>query len=107
MNMKLIYGLLWMLLGIGLTLGITSDVHSVRQVGIVMVLIVLLARLFLYLRSIQPARDHFAAYDQPLPVLDLSTPANSLQPASENIQESGNRTPVERLLADGPAEKNR
>ncbi len=100
MNLKLIYGLLWMLLGVGLTLAVTSDVSTVQQAGRVLVLTVALLRLFLYLRAIQPARDHFAAYEQPLPVLGLSSPANILPPASNDAQSTQAQTPVERLLAD-------
>jgi hypothetical protein len=97
MNLKWIYGLLWMLFGVGVTLSFGSDVITVRQVGHVLAIIALLTRLFLYLRSMQPPHDHFAAYEQPLPVLDLSTPASPLPPAGSDAQA---QTPVERLLSE-------
>lgn len=105
-NMKLMKGLTWLMVGCGMTLNLTSQIHSVRQAGQILAIIGLLWRLFLRFREAQPNQDRInrrlSLFDQePLGILastdDLNGETSIQQIASRDAQ---GRTPVERLFAD-------
>ena len=109
-NMKAMKGIAWVMLGCGLTLNLTSEIHTVRQMGQVLVCIAILWWLLLYLRATRPDQQrinqHLDAAEQT--PLGLIAPAGSAS-ESDFAEPSGRqavarddrgRTPVERLLAE-------
>jgi len=112
-TMKAMKGITWVMLGCGLTLILTSEVH-VRQVGQVLVCIAVLWRLLLYLRATRPDQhrinQHLEAAEQT--TLGLGGPASrpvgnldkngteELLPRPIAARDEQGRTPVERLLAE-------
>jgi hypothetical protein len=114
MPMKALRGITWVMLGCGLTLILTSDVHTVRQVGQVLVCIAVLWWLLLYLRATRPDQNRI---NQHLEVAEhttlglaapisgpVSTPEENRQaePPCRPItaRDDQGRSPVERLLAE-------
>lgn len=63
--MQFIKEFIWLLVGIGLTLIVTSDTHTVRQVGVTLFLISLLWRVLIYLRDSQPSLSRINAIGEP------------------------------------------
>ncbi|MBI3425361.1 MAG: hypothetical protein HY011_20705 [Acidobacteria bacterium] len=107
--MQFIKEFIWLLVGIGLTLIVTSDNHMVRQVGIVLFLISLLWRLLIYLRESQPSLERINAIgepklsiiealatEQPAPQLAAPVPINAISPVQQG------RTPVQKLIDEEP-----
>jgi hypothetical protein len=105
-TMKLFKGLIWIMLGCGLTLKLAADVTGLRTVGHFLILISILWRLLIYLREIQPDQRRIAAAEQPtLSVIhtigDLSANSPAEQPFNPaRARDKDGRTPVERLLSD-------
>lgn len=104
-NRKAMRGIAWVMLGSGLTLFLTSEVSTVRQVGQVLICIAVLWWLLLYLRATQPDQhrinQHLEAAQQ-MP-LGLSTSENGLaEPVRQSVAARDNqgRSPVERLFAE-------
>lgn len=96
---RMIIGLIWVMLGSGLTLLLASDTPAVRQVGQVLITIAVLWRLLLYLRALRPSAERINAAQAIIAekVLgDLTVSA----PAQVTPRDQSGRTPVERLLAD-------
>jgi len=112
--MKAMRGITWVMLGCGLTLILTSDVHTVRQVGQVLVSIAVLWWLLLYLRATRPDQrrinQHLEAGEQTTLGLaaptsgPISSPEESrlADPSRRPItaRDDRGRSPVERLLAE-------
>jgi hypothetical protein len=105
MNMKAMRGITWVMLGSGLTLYLTSEVHTVRQVGQVLICIAVLWWLLLYLHATQPDQhrinQHLEAAEQ-MP-LGLSASGDGFtdparQPVVAHDDQGG--SPVERLFAE-------
>jgi hypothetical protein len=98
---------IWLLVGIGLTLILTSDTHTVRQVGVVLFLISVLWRLLIYLRDSQPSLNRINAIGEPklsvIEALAIEAPSQSLtaQPALPiTRQQPGDLSPVQKLIDD-------
>ena len=53
-GLKALRLLLWVVMGIGLSLRLTASVHEVKPIGNILVMIALLSRLLLYVRSMRP-----------------------------------------------------
>ena len=105
MNMKAMRGITWVMLGSGLTLYLTSDVHTVRQVGQVLICIAVLWWLLLYLRATQPDQrrinQHLKAAEQ-MP-LGLSASGEGFpDPVCQPVvaHDDQGRSPVERLFVE-------
>ena len=108
--MKAMKGITWVMLGCGLTLHLTSEVPTVRQVGQVLVWIAVLWWLLLYLRATQPdqqrIKQHLEAVEHS--ILGLTAPVGGAdesglaESAHRQIasRDDQGRTPVERLMAD-------
>lgn len=108
--MQFIKEFIWLLVGIGLTLIVTSDTHSVRQVGVTLFLISLLWRLLIYLRDSQPSLNRINAIGEPkLSVtesLAIEAPNQALmaQPALTTVSyQPRDLSPVQKLIDDDPA----
>lgn len=106
--MKAMKGITGVMLGCGLTLFLTSGVHSVRQVGQVLVCIAILWWLLIYLRAAQPDQhrinQHLEAVESmPLGLTAPSAVGSSLaEPNHSQVaaRDDQGRSPVERLLAE-------
>ena len=107
--MQFIKELIWLIVGIGLTLIVTSDTHSVRQVGVVLFLISLLWRLLIYLRDSQPSLNRINAIEEPkfsvIESLAIEAPKQAITslPLSSTVSpQSRNLSPVQKLIDDEP-----
>lgn len=105
--MQFIKELIWLVVGIGLTLIVTSDTHTVRQVGVVLFLISILWRLLIFLRDSQPSLNRINAIGEPrLSVtesLAIEAPNQSLtaQPAlTAASYQPRDLSPVQKLIDD-------
>jgi hypothetical protein len=108
--MQFIKEFIWLVVGIGLTLIVTSDTHTVRQVGVVLFLISVLWRLLIYLRDSQPSLQRINAIGEPklsvIEALALEAPSQSLtaQPALPIAShQPRDLSPVQRLIDDDPS----
>lgn len=103
--MQFIKEIIWLLVGIGLTLTITSHNPMVRQVGQVLCVIALLWRLLIYLRETQPSTERLNARGEPkLSVVEsfaIEQPVEQPSAASQPVIPHG-RTPVQKLLDEEP-----
>ncbi len=109
-NMKVMRGIAWVMLGCGLTLIITGEFHTVRQAGQMLVCIAVFWWLLLYLRATRPDQQrinqHLEAAEQT--ILNLTAPVGGLdesavaEPPLRQVapRDDLGRTPVERLLAE-------
>src|SRR5262245_52052346 len=110
MNLKTIKGIIWVMLGCGLTLKIGSGIKSVAQAGEILTVIAILWRLWLYLRAAQPDEQRIKAAEQmPLSILEPSVSSTRIglseQPQKTiPARDEQGRTPVERLIADEESE---
>jgi len=114
-NMKAMKGIAWVMLGCGLTLNLTSDIHTVRQMGQVLVCIAVLWWLLLYLRATQPDQRRInqrleTAEQTPLNLtMPVRSPVSKMcesgfaEPARQpsTARDDQGRTPIERLFSDG------
>jgi hypothetical protein len=110
MTSKSIKGIIWVMLGCGLTLHITSDVDNVSQAGQALSVIAILWRLLLYLRKSEPDQQRIKAAQQTMlniPGVDFNTDIDAndgglierpfrLVPTYDQR----GRTPVERLISE-------
>jgi hypothetical protein len=104
-NMKAMRGITWVMLGSGLTLILTSQVHTVQQVGQVLVCIAVLWWMLLYLRATQPDQhrinQHLEAAEQT--PLGLSASGDGFaEPTRQQVaaRDDQGRSPVERLFVE-------
>lgn len=108
-TMKAMRGIAWVMFGCGLTLILSSSVHTVRQAGQMLVCIAVFWWLLLYLRATRPDQhrinQHLEVSEQT--PLGLSPPCgvnedrlteSSSPPAA--LRDNQGRSPVERLLAE-------
>jgi hypothetical protein len=104
--MKVIRGITWVMIGCGLTLKLTSNVGTIRDVGFFLIVIALLWRLLVHLRQTQPSQQHIKAAEQaPLSIThtigDLSTGSQAEQSVNPvRAYDKDGRTPVQRMLSD-------
>lgn len=104
--MKLVKGLIWIMLGCGLTLKFGSQLDTLRLVGHFLIMIAILWRLLIYLRELRPDQQRAAAAGQPaLSVIhafgDVSVgDFAEAPPRPIPTYDKDGRTPVERLLSD-------
>jgi hypothetical protein len=112
--MKAMRGITWVMLGCGLTLILTGQVHTVQQVGQMLVCIAVFWWLLLYLRATRPDQrrinQHLEAAEQT--TLGLAVPISGpisspeggrlAEPPCRPItaRDDRGRSPVERLLAE-------
>ena len=113
MPMQMIKGFIWVMLGCGIALKLGSDIRSVQLVGNSLIMISLLWRLLLYLRTLRPSggraeelalsltddpkrKSVFGGLTEPA----AAAPADYSAPAAMPARDGNGRTPVERLLAD-------
>jgi hypothetical protein len=102
-NMKAMRGITWVMLGSGLTLYLTSEVSTVRQVGQVLICIAILWWLLLYLRATQPDQrrinQHLEAAER-TPLGLSASESGFAEPARQQIvaRDDQGRSPVERLF---------
>lgn len=104
--MKVIKGIIWLMIGCGLTLKMTAGVQSLRDVGDFLIVIALLWRALIHLRQTRPDQRRIKAPEQPTVSIthtigDFSTGS----PAEQSFKpvrayDKDGRTPVERLLSD-------
>ncbi len=105
-NMKLMKGLTWVMLGCGMTLSMTSDITTVQQAGRTLAIIGILWRLFLRFREARPNQDRInrrlSLFDQePLGIIATVSDFKIEEPTREIAsRDAQGRTPVERLLAN-------
>jgi len=103
--MKMAKGLIWIMLGCGLTLKLAAQVDAMRLVGHFLILIAILWRLLIHLREMQPDLRRIMAAEQPAPSvihsIDLSVGGFAeAPPTSVPAYDKDGRTPVERLISD-------
>jgi hypothetical protein len=105
---RVINGITWMMLGCGLTLYLTGEFATVREVGRVLMMIAILWRLLAYLRARIPDQSRINQHVEPVPKspLNLSVPAGDDTLASSHgvpisivARDDQGRTPVERLIS--------
>jgi hypothetical protein len=104
--MKLVKGLLWIVLGCGLTLKLAAQLDAVRLLGHFLTLIAILWRLLIFLREMRPDQQRVMTAERPtLSVInaigDFSVGdfAEGLPRPVQGYDGDG-RTPVERLRSD-------
>lgn len=100
MNQNAFKAIIWIMLGCGFTLLMTSDERMVMKVGQVLMVIALLSRLLLWLRSKEPNLQRIeSAMEAPGSVLGIDLVPNrpAISEPSSSILEDG-RSPIERLL---------
>jgi hypothetical protein len=104
--MKMAKGLIWIMLGCGLTLKLAAQLDAMRLVGHFLIMIAVLWRLLIYLREMRPDQQRIAAVEQPaLSVIhaigDLFEGGFAEDPPRPvPAYDKDGRTPVERLIAD-------
>lgn len=105
-NMKLIKGLTWVMVGCGMTLNLTSNILTVRQAGQILAIIGVLWRLFIRFREAKPNQDRInrrlSLFDEaPLGIIATASDFSGEQPNQKIVsRDEQGRTPVERLMAD-------
>jgi len=105
-SMKVMKGVIWTMIGCGLTLKLATDVVALHDVGQFLILIAVLWRLLIYLREMQPDQHRIKAAEQPAlsiiqTVSDFSL-SGFTQPLHNPVPtyDEDGRTPVERLISD-------
>jgi hypothetical protein len=104
--MKLVKGLLWIMLGCGLTLKFGAQLPQVQLVGHFLTMIAILWRALIYLRQLRPDQQRAAAAEQPALSVIHAVGNISLDdfveapPRPIPTYDKDGRTPVERLLSD-------
>ena len=103
--MKMAKGLIWIMLGCGLTLKLAAQVDAMRLVGHFLIMIAALWRLLIHLREMQPDTRRIMAAEQPAlsvtHTIDLSVGGlMENTPRSVPAYDKDGRTPVERLISD-------
>ncbi len=106
-NMKVIKGLIWVMLGCGLTLKLAAYVQALQIVGAFLILIAFLWRLLVHLREIQSEQHRIKEAEQPtLSIIHTIGDYSPNSPVEHQFKpvpayDKDGRTPVERLLSDG------
>ena len=103
MNSKTIKGIIWAMLGCGLTLRLTSEIRPLAQVGDVLIWIAVLWRLLIHLRTTAPDQQRIKAAGQiPLSITEPALHTSITERPIKRIpaHDRHGRTPVERLLSD-------
>jgi hypothetical protein len=109
--MKMIKGVIWTMIGCGLTLKLFAALDQLRLVGEFLIVIAILWRLLVYLREIQPDQHRIKAAEPPAPsILDTVSDfsLSGLPDPSINrvpTYDKDGRTPVERLISDESSDK--
>jgi hypothetical protein len=104
--MKVIKGIIWLMIGCGLTLKMTAGVQALRDVGDFLIVIALLWRVLIHLRQMRPDQQRIKAAEQPtLSIIHTIGDFSASGPAEHPINpvpayDNDGRTPVERLLSD-------
>ena len=104
--MKVIKGSAWIMLGCGLMLKMSSNIHQLQTVGEFLILIAILWRVLIYLREMQTDRPRGLGYEPPPPSIihtigDLSASGLTEDaPRPVPTYDKDGRTPVERLISD-------
>lgn len=98
--MQALKGFIWVMLGIGLTLRLTSDLRQLHIVGDVLVSIAILWRLLLYVRAAQPSLARINAAAQAPGTGKIFGDLTSHTTINIAPRDQAGRTPVERLIAD-------
>jgi hypothetical protein len=99
-------GIIWFMLGCGLMLRLFSGHHGVMVVGLWLIIIGILWRLFIYLRKTQPDQQRIKTAEQVMlniPGVDTIAPEYYFieEPLKEvSAHDQKGRTPVERLISD-------
>src|SRR4030095_16327148 len=109
--MKVIKGVIWTVIGCGLTLKLFAAIDQLRLVGEFLIVIAVLWRLLVYLREMRPDQHRIEAAEQPaLSIIhtlgDFSLggfPEPIINPVPAHDKEG--RTPVERLISDEGSDK--
>jgi len=110
-NMKMFKGLIWVMLGCGLTLKLAAGIDALQNVGEFLILIATLWRLLIHLREMQPDQHRIRAAEQPaLSITHVvgDSPSDSFAEQPFNpvpAYDKDGRTPVERLLSDDGSAK--
>ena len=105
-SMKVMKGVIWTMIGCGLTLKLATDVVALHDVGQFLILIAVLWRLLIYLREMQPDQHRIKAAEQSLlsitgSVHDFPSSGFAERPISSvPTYDKNGRTPVERLISD-------
>src|SRR5262249_50023081 len=105
-SMKVIKGVVWAMIGCGLTLKLATDVIALRDVGQFLILIAVLWLLLIYLREMQPDQHRIKAAEQSLlsvtgAIHDFPSSGFAERPISSiPTYDKNGRTPVERLISD-------
>jgi len=105
-NMKLMKGMTWLMVGCGMTLNLTSNISTVRQAGQILAIIGVLWRLFIRFREAKPNQDRInrrlSLFDEaPLGIIATTSDLTVEKPTREiAARDAQGRTPVERLMAD-------
>ncbi len=104
--MKVIKGIIWLMIGCGLTLKMAAAVQTLRDVGDFLIVIALLWRVLIHLRQMRPDQQRIKAVEQTTSSIthtigDFST-GNSADQSFNPVPayDKDGRTPVERLLSD-------
>jgi hypothetical protein len=98
--MQALKGFIWVMLGIGLTLRLTSDLRQLHTVGVVLVSIAVLWRLLLYVRAAQPSLARINAAEQAPAAGKIFGELATQAPIHIAPRDQAGRTPVERLITD-------
>jgi hypothetical protein len=104
--MKLVKGLIWIMLGCGLTLKLAAQLDTMRLVGHFLTMIAILWRALIYLREFRPDQQRAAAAEQS--ALSVIHAVGNISvgdfveapPRPIPTYDKEGRTPVERLLSD-------
>lgn len=109
--MKVIKGVIWTMIGCGLTLKFFANLDQLRLVGEFLIVIAILWRLLVYLREIQPDQHRIKAAEQPAlsvthTIGDFSMSGFAEPPINRvPAYDKDGRTPVERLISDESSDK--
>ncbi|HKQ75401.1 MAG TPA: permease prefix domain 1-containing protein [Blastocatellia bacterium] len=105
-SMKVIKGVIYAMIGCGLTLKLVANLDQLRLVGHFLTIIGILWRLLIYLREMQPDQHRIEAAEQPAlsithTIGNFSASGVAEQPFNPaRARDKKGRTPVERLLSD-------
>lgn len=101
--MNFIKALIWLLVGVGLTVSLTTEELMVQRVGRTLAVVMLLWRLLIYLRDTRPSDERLNAL--PSPSLSVTEMPPFSQPALPAIAQpiiEPTASPVQRLIGETP-----
>jgi hypothetical protein len=104
--LKVFKGVVWLMLGCGLTLILAAGMSPIRSVGAWLMLIASLCRLLIHLREIQPDQRRIeAAGHVPLSVInppaDFPSTGFAERPfRPDSMYDAAGRTPIERVISN-------